>query len=218
LQKQFLLTPPDVSSTEERSVQTTKQAKQKKAFFGRLVHHPYERNIVFNGALTEQFEKVPLTIIGDFKEHDLSRPKRINSLYVRVPRQPTHRITPPQKYSTNLQRNSRNHSTEETPPHDFGREEIGHFFQAEQHATDGRPKSDGHAGRTRRGEDLATFCFVRVVFHEEATDDVADAGCDMDERTFLCEPVGCELVIVRGWELKEQLQLYLSERQTRSDG
>lgn len=70
---------------------------------------------------------------------------------------------------------------------DFRRKEEGYFLKREQYSTDRRTKRHSNSSRTGSTDDLPSLRFVPIVLGEESRDDVADARCDVDERTFLAE-------------------------------
>jgi len=78
-------------------------------------------------------EKVPIAIIRDLEHDQLSGTVRIHG----------------------LQRDSRNQSTKETPPHGLCREMIAHLFEREEDTSDRRTKGNSHTSSGGSRNDLS---------------------------------------------------------------
>lgn len=81
-------------------------------------------------------------IIRDLEQHKLAASERIKE----------------------LESHGRHHSAEETPPHDFCREEIRHLFQTEEYTTDGCTEGNCDTGGTRGTEDFTSLRYTKIMF------------------------------------------------------
>jgi len=78
---------------------------------------------------------MPIPLIRNLPQHQLSRAKRIHK----------------------LQTHGRDHGTHKTMPHDLVGEVIRDLFEGEEDAADGGAEGDGHACCAGGGEDFAFF-------------------------------------------------------------
>jgi hypothetical protein len=69
-------------------------------------------------------------------------------------------------------RDRRDGCTPEGAPHDLGWEVVRHFLEREEDTADRCAEGHGHAGRTRRRENLTALQLVVVVLRERAGDNV----------------------------------------------
>jgi hypothetical protein len=113
----------------------------------------------------EELVRVPVLVVRNLEEDSLTGTERIEE----------------------LERCSRDHSAEETPPHNLGREEVRNLLEREERPTDWRTECHSDSCSASGTQNLPPFRLVRFVFREESADDVPDTARDVHKGPFLAK-------------------------------
>lgn len=114
----------------------------------------------------DELKVVPAAGVLDLVEHELAGAERVHE----------------------LQRDGGDHGGDEALPHCLVGKVVGELLETEEHAADGRAKSDRDAGGRGGREDFAFAGLVGGEVGEGLHEDVCAAAGDVDEGAFFSEP------------------------------